>query len=154
VVDADDLARDERVEVCRLVLKATSQDRATFETDIPWSEAPRWPSDVRAAAEILSGLREPAQNENELYRQTGVVAATDARTWEAFLTFAPYAYDASVWDEGADELVALNDSAEAIVASLTADQADTVGRVIGHGRLVPVKDWRKRGRPKDTDAPR
>jgi hypothetical protein len=66
--------------------------------------------------------------------------------WEAFLTFAPYAYDASVWDDGADELLALNDCAEATVASLTADQAEAVGCVIGHGRVVPVKDWRKRRR--------
>jgi hypothetical protein len=100
-------------------------------------------------------MRAPCRNCHKSAGSTGRVESLDlhqeqlwmeSRAWEAFPTFAPYAYEASMWDDGADELVALNSCAEAIVASLTADQAEAVGRVIGPGRVVPVNDWRKRRR--------
>jgi len=106
------------------------------------ASASNWPGDVRQAAELLSSLKEPTRDEDALYRRTGMVRKTE-RAWEAFVIFAPYAYDASAWSDDSQRIAALSDTAESIVAALTPGQASVVGRTTGQYALVPLKQWRK-----------
>ncbi|TCO47925.1 hypothetical protein EV646_105485 [Kribbella antiqua] len=145
VVDTGDRGDSERIYACRLVLSVTAEDVASFETDIPLASAWNWPGDVREAAAFLSSLKDPSRGEDALYRRTGRVPKTD-RAWEAFVIVAPYAYDASAWSDDTQQIAALSDTAESIVAALTPDQTSVVGRAIGQDALVPLKQWRKRRR--------
>ena len=111
VVDTAALEAHQRIDACRLVLSVTAADIATFETDIPWAAAGEWPDDVRQAAGTLSSLSEPSRGEDALYRRTGEVHRDDDVVWKAFVTFAPYAYDASAWSTDSQQIIALSDSA-------------------------------------------
>jgi hypothetical protein len=144
VVDTARLSGGERVDACRGVLSVVAEDITSFETDIPWSAASEWPADVRQAAEFLSCLKEPSRGEDALYRRTGEVRVSDPGCWEAFVDFAPYAYDASAWGDGGTQIVALSDAADSIVATLTATQAAAVGDAVGQDVLVPLKECRRR----------
>jgi hypothetical protein len=126
------------------VLSVTAEDVATFETDFPWVAAAEWPDDVRRAAVFLSSLREPSRDEDALYRRTGEVAKHDVPAWEAFVIFAPYAYDASAWTADSHQIVALSDAAGSIVAALTPQQERAVAADVGPDVLVPLKQRRIR----------
>lgn len=144
VVDTAALAASQRIDACRLVLSVTAADVATFETDIPWAAAAEWPDGVRQAAEFLSSLRGPIRGEDALYRRTGEVLKSDDPAWETFVTFAPYSYDASTWSTHSQQIVALSDAAESMVAALTPEQLTAVAEGIGRDALVPLKKWRPR----------
>jgi hypothetical protein len=140
VVDRDGWDDAEIVEACRLVLDAVRGSAIKYETDIPIDDAD-WPEDVAAAAEVLRRVaRRTGRVDKGGYAQTGVVRAGD-ESWAAFVTFAPWAYDAGVWGD-AGELVSLADEGQSIVVRLDGDQLEAVGRVIGAARLVPEKEWR------------
>ncbi|MFI5714101.1 hypothetical protein [Kribbella sp. NPDC051620] len=147
VVDRDGWDDAEIVEACRLVLEVLQEAATGYETDIPIDDAD-WPVEVVAAAEVLRGVaRRVGRVEKGGYAQTGVVRVGPASaegldaSWAAFVTFAPFAYDAGVWGD-AGELVSLADEGQSIAVRLDEDQAEAVGRVIGAARLVPVKEWR------------
>jgi hypothetical protein len=109
-----------------------------YETDIPIDDAD-WPVEVAAAAGVLRRIAKRVEKGG--YAQTGIVRAGDEKTWAAFVTFAPWAYDAGVWGD-AGELVSLADEGRSIAARLDEAQLEAVGRVIGAARLVPEKEWR------------
>ena len=146
VLDTRLLDEGDRAAACRCVLTAVAEDITTFETDIPWSAASEWPTDVSQAAELLSALKEPSSGEDQLYRRTGEVPRTNEDAWAAFITFAPFAYDASTWGRESQQITALADAGESVVAALTPEQAASVASAIGAKTLVPLKQWRKRKR--------
>jgi hypothetical protein len=132
------------VEVCRLVLGVVQATATEYETDIPVGDI-EWPVEVAAAAEVLRGVaRRAGRVEKGGYAQTGMVPASAGGadgTWAAFVTFAPFAYDAGVWGD-AGELLSLADEGQSIAVRLDGGQAEAVRRVIGAARLVPEKEWR------------
>ena len=144
VVDTAALGARQRVDACRLVLTVAAEDIATFEADIPSTAAAGWPEDVRRAADFLTSLRERSRGETALYRRTGEVPNGHERAWRQFVTFAPYAYDASAWSANSQQIAALADAAESIVAALTPGQVSAVAQVIGWDTVVPLKQWRTR----------
>jgi hypothetical protein len=80
------------------------------------------------------------------YAQTGALRNVDAGAWAAFVTFAPYAYDASVWDPDGRRIASLSDEGTGIVALLTSPQREAVAAIVGPRRLVPLKEWNARHR--------
>lgn len=144
VVDTDALGARQRVDACRLVLTVAAEDIATFETDIPWASAADWPEDVRRAADFLTSLKERSRGETMLYRRTGDVPNDHDRAWEAFVKFAPYAFDASAWTAASQQVAALSDAGESVVAALTSVQVKAVSLVMGEDLLVPLREWRMR----------
>jgi len=82
------------------------------------------------------------------YAQTGVLqrGEGDDSTWAAFVTFAAYALDTTVWDEHGRDLVPLADVGTSAVFRLTAGQADPVAAVAAPAVLAPVNSWRARRR--------
>ena len=144
VVDTDALGARQRVDACRLVLTVAAEDIATFETDIPWASAADWPEDVRRAADFPTSLKERSRGETMLYRRTGDVPNDHDRAWEAFVKFAPYAFDASAWTAASQQVAALSDAGESVVAALTSVQVKAVSLVMGEDLLVPLREWRMR----------
>ncbi|MCR1773386.1 hypothetical protein [Nocardioides daeguensis] len=138
MVKTDGLSTSERVELCRELLALAAPDVATFETDIPWSMAAEWPTEVREAAEHLSSLRTPKRGEDRLYRRTGVRQNGEVAVWDAFVAFAPYSFDASAWAPGPRRLVALADCAQSIAVDLTRDQIALLSTAV-EARLVPTR---------------
>lgn len=145
VLDSARLGDQERLVACRTLLSTLSEDIEAFECDIPWSLAKSWPSDVRLAAESLSVLRRPSRldGDPDQYRRTGVVTKSDADAWEAFVCFAPYAFDASAWDDRGRVVVSLSDTGSSASASLTSAQVSALAEVLGPDVLVPYEHWRK-----------
>ncbi|MEV6413307.1 hypothetical protein [Kribbella sp. NPDC051718] len=137
VVDGDGWDDAEIVEACRLVLGAVQATATEYETDIPIDDAD-WPVEVAVAAEVLRGVAKRVEKGG--YAQTGIRRGGD-EIWSAFVTFAPWAYDATVWGD-AGELVSLADEGQSIAVRLDGAQVEAVGRVIGAARLVPEKEWR------------
>jgi hypothetical protein len=143
VLDTDGMGAGARVAACRGVLSATSADIASFQCDIPFCEADAWPPDVRRAAQVLSSLKKPSHGEDELYRLSGVVPKTDHRCWDAFICFAPYAFDASACDDQGHPIVSLADCASSIAVWLTREQASVLAASLGPHVLVAYQQWRK-----------
>lgn len=149
VVDDDGWSRDEVVSVCREVLTALRHRAAEFECDVPGDpDKPRdagdWPDEVRAAARVLRSLP-TARTERGGYGRTGVVKGASDQVWEAFVTFAPWAFDASVWAD-VGTLVHLADEGTALVVELEPIEREVIAGIVGPDRLVPLRDWRRRRR--------
>ena len=144
VLDADRLSEDEQVAACRAVLMVVEPDIASFETDIPLSGASDWPADVVQAATYLSSVKPPGRGENESYRRTGEVQRSDEAAWEAFVVFAPYAYDATAWADDAGAILYLADAGTSVTAALTSEQAMLASAAVGGEVLVPLDEWRQR----------
>jgi hypothetical protein len=142
VLDTAQLTADEQVAACRLVLTVVATDVASFETDIPWASASEWPNDVNRAARHLSSLKPPGRGESDLYRRSGELQRGDDRAWSSFVTFAPFAYDATAWASDSREIVRLADAATTIVVTLTSEQVTLVANDVAV--LVPLSEWRKR----------
>ena len=128
-------SESDRVAACRAVLGAVAGDLTRFETDIPWSMADEWPAEVRAAAEILSAADRRRRGTDD-YRQTGIQEAGDPGLWEAFVAFAPYAFDASAWSAEGRPIVSLADCATSIAVRLRDDQVEQVAAAISPARLT------------------
>lgn len=145
VLDSAQLGDEERVVACRAMLAIVSGDIEALECDIPWSQAESWPADVRRAAESLSALRRPSRldGDPDLYRRTGVVTKPDADIWEAFVCFAPYAFDASAWDNRGKVIVSLSDTGSDASASLTREQVAALAATMGADVLIPYARWRE-----------
>lgn len=149
VVDTDRFGEAEQVSVCRTVLTVVEPDVGSFETDLPFSRASDWPLEVDQAATYLSSMRPPGRGENSSYRRTGDVKRSVEAAWDAFVVFAPYAYDASAWSNDGQEIVNLADSGTTVIAALTPEQAALASDAIGLDTLVPLNEWRKRRRRMD-----
>lgn len=149
VVDNDGWSRDEVVSVCRSVLTALRRRAAEFECDIPGdpdnsSDTGDWPDDVRAAARVLRSLPK-ARIQRGGYGQTGVVKDASDQVWQAFVTFAPWAFDATVWaDDGTP--VHLTDEGTSLVVELEPTEREAIAALVGPDRLVPLPEWRRRQR--------
>jgi hypothetical protein len=143
VLDADGMTEAERLAACRASLNLLAEEAATFEVDIPWSRASDWPADVREAAEHLQHVsRRPRKDPD--YGQTGVLGTEDEVTWLAFVTFAPWAFDATVWSTDHIDLACLADESESIVLRLTDSQRTALENATGKGRLAPVSERKVR----------
>jgi hypothetical protein len=97
VVDSNAWTQTDVATACRLILLTLQGSVGQYETDIPITRAD-WPPDVAAAAEVLRDVA--ARNgriERGGYAQTGVVDGTRDEVWSAFVTFAPWSYDATAW---------------------------------------------------------
>lgn len=146
VLDDDDLDSEELIRNCRLILEVLAGDAGSFETDIPNGHSDDKPSAVVEAAERLfratgrSGAMDPD------YAQTGVLRNVEVGAWAAFVRFAPYAYDATVWDLEGRCIASLSDEGTAIVVLLTSPQREAVAAIVGQKRLVPLKEWNARRR--------
>lgn len=83
-------------EVVSTLLREMSDRVERFETDLPLSHRTDWPPDIQQAATVL---QETARKrpESDLYAATGVLENRRDALWQAFVLFAPYAYDASAW---------------------------------------------------------
>jgi hypothetical protein len=141
ILDTVGLTEVERSVACRTALNLVAEEAATFETDIPWSAASAWPTDVREAAEQLQHVsRKPPKDPR--HAQTGVLGTEDDVTWRAFVTFAPWAYDATVWSADHADIASLSDEAEGIVLRLTDAQRTALENAACQGRLVPASEWK------------
>jgi hypothetical protein len=129
-VEADAQGDAERFATCRLVLQTVATDAHHYETDIP-VEDPDWPSQVTAAAGILRAV---GHTERGGYSTTGIIRTADL--WPAFVTFAPRAYDATVWNRSYDDIVSLADESRSIVVRLTPVQHAALSAALGDARLV------------------
>jgi hypothetical protein len=145
VVDTDRLSPTERVDVVRAVIERLASDDATYECDIPLSEEGAWPPVVREAASVLGELKYPKMPDASSYRQTGVQERDDATVWRAFVTFAPYAYDASVWSATGRPLVELADEGRSVVVRLTEEEARSLAEDL-RVPVVALRRWRRSGR--------
>ncbi len=143
IFDVDGLTEVELLAACRTALNLIAEEAATFECDIPWSRASDWPADVLEAAEHLQHVsRKPHKDPD--YGQTGVLRAEDEVTWLAFVTFAPWAYDATVWSAEQIDVASLSDESEGIVLRLTESQRTALENATAKGRLVPAREWKVR----------
>lgn len=140
VVDGDGWNHAETVEVCRLTLSAVQGTVTEYETDVPVT-APDWPAEVAAAADVLRGVASrTGRVEKAGYAETGLVQMASDEIWSAFVTFVPWAYSATTWNDSG-RVVSLADEGQSIVVHLDGPQLEALGRVIGTARLVPEKEW-------------
>jgi hypothetical protein len=143
VIDDEGWSHADMVLACRLILRTVEDDASRCETDIP-ATRPDWPPDVRAAAGVLLGVAaQRGRAESPSYARTGVIEVTHDEVWSAFVTFAPWAYDASVWNAAADHIVSLADEGCSIVVRLTPEQYSAIAAELGQARLVPEVEWRR-----------
>lgn len=141
VVDSEGWNALETVEACRLILRTLRSGAIEFETDIPTTDA-AWPEDVAAAADYMRSIAaRTGRTEEAGYAQTGVLRVSD-ETWSAFATFAPWAYDATVWDSDHRPIVYLADEGQSMTLQLERRQYDAIASAIGETRLVPQQKWR------------
>lgn len=111
-------------------------------TDIPWDRRDSWPREVIKAAQRLDALVAREDAARQTYTQTGIMRLHDDQVRQDFVTFSPYAYDATIWADG-EEVVSLADEGTSLVVALTDDQRDALTRVIGAGSLVTLQQWRE-----------
>lgn len=143
VVDTYGMPRDEEVETNRFVLRLIAPNASSFETDIPLLQGDEPPRSVLEAARRLSTHSKNAFSEPPYYGQTGEVSSLDAESWTAFVNFSPYAYDATVWSETGEVLVAMADEGTSLVVRLEPDEHDAVVDLVGQDRVIPMREWKK-----------
>lgn len=141
ILDTDGLGAADRVAAWDAAMSAVRQTVDAAEVDIPWSNRELWPQDVHDAAARLVALY-VASEARGAYMQTGV-REVDASTLADFVTFAPYAFDATLWDE-ADRVAVLSDEGQSFVVALTEAQHHALVARVGGERVVPVVEWRRR----------
>ncbi|MFC0627776.1 hypothetical protein [Kribbella deserti] len=155
VLDRNGWSHAQNVEACREILSALRHHAGRFECDIPGdpdtpvdeaapTSSDEWPDDVRAAARVLRSLPK-ARIEPGGYAQTGVQTVDSEEVWAAFVTFAPWAFDAAVWGEDWGTIAHLTDEGSMSVELDTADQA-TIAAIVGASRLVPLREWHQRNK--------
>jgi hypothetical protein len=140
IVDGAGRDRADLVRSCRLVLQTVEADASQYETDIP-ADSDEWPAEVVAAAKVLREVaaRTGRVEGDNLYAQTGIVEAASDAVWSAFVTFAPWAYDATVWNLAGDDIVSLADEGHSILVRLTPDQYAAIAAEL---TLVPYREWK------------
>lgn len=141
----DDEGWDEatRLAATRDALALVAPAATTAETDIPWHRHDHWPTEVTQAAQRLRDRFVREDKRARDYMQTGVKCLTDDQARHDFVTFAPYAYDSTIWADG-DILASLADEGTSLVVSLTDEQREGLERAVGLGRVVTLQEWRER----------
>ncbi|MEV8373736.1 hypothetical protein AB0P21_13405 [Kribbella sp. NPDC056861] len=143
VVDRDGWEHAEMVEACRAVLSAAQGTAAEYRVDVPAVEAD-WPPEVLAAAEVLrAAAGQTGRVDKGGYARTGRLPVAADETWAAFLVFAPWAYDATVWNDRGQPTVSLADESQSIVVHLEMSQVEHFARAVRPARLVTETAWRK-----------
>jgi hypothetical protein len=143
VVDGGGWSRTEVIEACHRILRALEVDSRQFETDIP-ADAGDWPPEVATAARLLRGVADGGNRSDRDYAQTGVVEVKLDEVWSAFVTFVPWAFDASVWDAQYRDIVSFADEGQSIVVRLRSEQLEAISVIVGPDRLVPARQWSRR----------
>ena len=113
-----------------------------FECDLPGAESD--PLEVQLAAWTLTTV---ARWPDRMPPATGTLKPGDPTVWEAFVTFAPFALDGSVWTHGdGHPVVSFSDQGTSIVVRLDSDQAQRLSDLVAPAQLVPAKEWDRRPR--------
>jgi hypothetical protein len=144
ILDSDGWGHADMAEACRLILRTVEVSAKRCETDIP-SDCGDWPPDVAAAAEVL---RQIASRTGRVegrydYAQTGVIEVARDEVWSAFVTFAPWAYDATVWNSASHDIVSLADEGQSAFVRLTPEQYEAIAADLGQTSLIPYREWRR-----------
>ena len=140
-LNVDDLDGANLADVIALLLGLVEDDVVTFETDIPAPTRVPWPPRVEAAASTLLAASS-RRRQQPGYGTTGLLRRGDAAVWDAFVTFAPYAYCASASDGRARAIVDVNDEGDSVWFALTAEQCAAAIPQIAPARLEPLSESR------------
>lgn len=144
ILDSDGWGHADVVEACRLILRTVEITANRCETDIPGS-GEDWPPDVVSAAEVLRQIaaRTGRVEGRYDYAATGLIEVARDEIWSAFVTFAPWAYDATVWNGAGDDIVSLADEGQSAFVRLTPEQYEAVAAELGQASLIPYREWRR-----------
>ncbi|TDO68485.1 hypothetical protein EV651_102407 [Kribbella sp. VKM Ac-2571] len=139
ILDSDGWSHADVVEACRLILRTVAVSASRCETDIPGG-GEDWPPDVRSAAEVLRQIasRTGRVERRYDYVQTGIIEVARDEVWSAFVTFAPWAYDATVWDPAGDDIVSLADEGRSAFVRLTPEHYGAIAAELGQASLIPT----------------
>jgi hypothetical protein len=141
MVDGD-WSHADAARACRLILRTVQGCAYKYETDIPGVGAD-YPPTVAAAAEVLRGIAaRRGRVEPGGHAQTGILENAGDEVWSAFVDFAPWAYDATVWNSVGDDIVSLADEGTSVVLRLNRQQYDAIAAALGDANLVPENEWR------------
>ena len=141
VIDSDGWGHADMVEACRVILRTVEVGAKWCQTDIP-ADCEDWPPAVVAAAEVL---RQIASRTGRVegrydYAQTGVIEVAREDVWLAFVTFAPWAYDATVWN-AVRVIVSLADEGQSVFVRLTPEQYGVIAAELGQASLIRYREW-------------
>ncbi|WBQ06784.1 hypothetical protein [Kribbella sp. CA-293567] len=144
ILDSDGWEHPEVVRACGLILRTVEFSADRWETDVPGG-GDDWTPEVAAAAEVL---RQVASRNGRVegqydYAETGVMKFVRDEVWSAFVTFAPWAYDATVWSDTEGDIVSLSDEGQSAFVRLTPAHYATITAELGEASLVPYRKWRK-----------
>jgi|tagenome__1003787_1003787.scaffolds.fasta_scaffold20965955_5 hypothetical protein len=144
ILDSDGWDHGDVVAACRLILRTVEVGARRCQTDIPGGDDD-WPPDVVSAAEVLRQVpfRTGRVERRSDYAQTGVIEVARDEVWSAFVTFAPWAYEATVWNQAHDDIVSLADEAQSAFMRLTPEQYEVLAAELGQASLIPYRQWRR-----------
>lgn len=143
VVDTSRLTREQEVDACRAALQVVRPYVDRFQCDVPWDNRGAWPHEVVEAANVLAPLP-VGPTSKETYQMTGWVSDFEDETWDAFVTFAPYAFSADAWTADMNWLLSVSDEGTRLSVRVTQDRlGDFKHSVIG-ADVVPTADWNRR----------
>lgn len=142
ILDSDGWDHAEVVEACRLILRTVEVTAGRCETDIP-GDCDDWPPDVVSAAQVLRQIASRTGRVEKRYAQTGVIEVARDEVWSAFVTFAPWAYDATVWNRDGEDIVSLADESRSAFVRLTPEHYRAVAAELGQPSLIPYREWRR-----------
>lgn len=144
-VDKEIVDRGEAVLACSVILNALGDVAQVACIDAYSDYRSSLPGEVAAAEQALRvlgstrGRGDPGMGVNV---SRGQVAA-----WEAVRAYAPWSINVDFYDDNGHRLANLHDGGYRITASLTADEADEIGRGLESiAEVLPLNVWRERDR--------
>lgn len=148
-IETTGLGRDTELAVTRAVLEHFAEQVWRFECDIPWTQVDGWPHEVREAAAILASHSQHKRSKDEGYAQTGILDL-ESGVWEAFVAFAPFAYDATVWLQSGGDIGISDEAVGGPVVIVSDEEIDdlfsALDSVFDNVRIRLLTRW-GRGRP-------
>lgn len=145
VVDTSHLRRELEIAACRAALRLVAPDVYRFQCDVPWGNRDSWPDDVIAAATILAPLPENA-TPKQTYQDTGWITNFPETVWQAFVTFAPYAFSSDAWTDDMKPVVDINDEGTSLVVRVLPGQVRQFEQAVPEADVIPLIEWRRRPR--------
>ena len=143
VLDTSRLDRNLEIAVCRATLELIAPDVDRFQCDVPWDHASDWPPEVRqAAAQLVPG--------NSGYLTSGWIQDFSPIVWQAFVTFAPYAYSSDAWTAEMKFLGEVNDEGTSIAVRVLPEQLQRFEQSVHGAQVVSLREWRKRPQVHDS----
>jgi hypothetical protein len=143
VIDSDGWGHADMVEACRLILRTVEVGAKWCQTDVP-ADCEDWPPDVVAAEVLRQIASRTGRVEGRYdYARTGVIEVAWDEVWSAFVTFAPWAYDATVWNAVSDDIVSLADEGQSVFVRLTPEQYGVIAAELGQASLIRYREWRR-----------